>query len=717
MNKESTPRCQRHAYRRHLLLACLLVECGPPLRSTPQLETSSPLDCSGTSYFVDSEAGDDLYSGMVAETDPGRTDGPFRTIDAAYRRAQPGDCIFVKEGVYRETVTLSKQASESRPIVLQAFPGDEGRAVISGAERIQNWTRCESRSSCGGNPHWQQIFFANVDFEVKQLFQGSSLLVPSRFPDEGWLYPASVSPIDPCVVFVDPTLGKGNGYFTRSTCHIKTKLWHMDHIPVDAYVAEDARITLVSPTQNEISPSFGYYLTNIVGEINEQGEWAYDRLQHRLYLWPLGGCPENVEASLREYGITTNRNCSYHVIRGFSVERTIVGIQLYRANHMTVTGNMIDRSYDSGIMDYRSIDSAIVDNVVRYSNSTGISDDRLSSDDLIEGNHVYATGAEHPGDDLVNGVGEAIVLKGVRARCIHNRVERSSYNGVSVAWGDTAGREIAYNYVTESCLSLSDGAGIYTGNYSNSEEPDHYHHNIVCDVSGYLGGSARYAQPCSQSPALCRGEGHGIYLDERGNNRVFERNTVINCGASGVVFHWVQDSSLIDNVVYGNRLCQILFSGGSNSLTFLRDNDAEGNLLVATAASQSTFRLELGYYDVDIGVSDRNSFYHPQSDRHLAICQYGSTGLVCAPYSLHDWRNLTGQERASTDLSPAVEPTLNLRDPVIFINPSTDVLIIELDSRTYFDFKGNIAQGTVSLDPFESIVLFPSASAIGLVSE
>jgi len=483
----------------------------------------------------------------------------------------------------------------------------------------------------------------------------------------------------------------------------------MDHIHVDAYSARDACITLASPTRYEISPSFGYYLTNIVAEINEEGEWAYDPSQRRLYLWPLGGSPENIEASFREYGIATTRNCAYHVIQGFVVERAATGIQLYRASHMTVTGNTVGYSYCSGIIDDRSSYSSIVNNTVRYSNCTGISDSSGSSYDLIEGNHVYATGAERPGDDLVNGVGEAVVVWGTHARCINNRVERSSYNGISVAWGATAGREIAYNYVTESCLSLSDGAGIYTGSYSDSPEPDYYHHNIVSDVWGCLAGWAPYAPPDRQCPALCRGEAHGIYLDERGNNRIFERNTVVNCGASGMFFHWTQNNSLINNVLYGNGLCQLLLSGGGNSLTFLRDNYAEGNLLVATATDQNTFRLVLESLDVGFGVSDENVFFHPESDKHLAICRYGAVGPVCTPYSLHDWRDVTGQEQESTDLSATLKLPSNLGNPVIFINPSMDSRTVDLDGSKYLDTDRQPVEGVLSIDPFESVVLFPYA--------
>ena len=62
--------------------------------------------------------GNDFHCGSKAQ--------PFFTIGRAAAIAEPGDCITVHEGVYREWVQpMNAGASELRRIVYQAAPGEK----------------------------------------------------------------------------------------------------------------------------------------------------------------------------------------------------------------------------------------------------------------------------------------------------------------------------------------------------------------------------------------------------------------------------------------------------------------------------------------------------------------------------------------------------------------------------------------------------------------
>ena len=668
------------------------------------------LDSPAACYFVDANAGSNAYSGRFSVPNATFTDGPLKTIQTAYDKLKPGDSLSIKRGVYRETVTLDEKASEASPIVIQAFPGDEGEAVISAADEIHGWQKCPNQASCAGNPNWQHIFYADVGLEVKQLFQGGVRLKRSRYPNAGWLYPTSGDPHDPNKVFFDSSLQGKDGYFVGSTCHIKTAMWQLDQIAVHAYSAGDGKITLESSTRYAISPSFGYYFTNVIGEINEEGEWACDAAQKRVYLWPLRASLDNIEGGWRQYGIDTCAGCSYHIVKGLAVKYAIDdGIRLYKTDHVTIKENTIDYSYSSAIEEYEGSNSSILSNTIRYSNERGITDHDLSACHVITGNMVYATGAENIGDDLIQGVGQGISISGSHAQIINNRVDRSGYTGIYIG-GQTSGREIAYNYVTNSCLSLSDGGGIYTGGHSSSTEQDHFHHNIVTDVWGYLGGCAEYRNSYLNSPALCRGEAYGIYLDEEGNNRVFERNTVINGGDVGIFFHWVRDNRLAGNTLYGNARCQILFSGNDDPRFILQGNEVKDNLLIATGPDQMTFQLNVDYNDVHFGDSDDNCFFHPQGEKPIAVLRDLGEGR-CTTYSVAEWHNLSGEDSHSKDLSFPVGLDGHQQTPAIFMNPSMQTATIDLSGQDYLNIDGNVISGKVSLGSFESIVLFPRVAA------
>lgn len=83
----------------------------------------SPPPPSITPDFVVAPNGDNGAAGTVA--------APFRTIEHAIWRAQPGDVIFVREGVYSGQVNIWKGGAAEAPVTVMAYPGE--RPIIDGA--------------------------------------------------------------------------------------------------------------------------------------------------------------------------------------------------------------------------------------------------------------------------------------------------------------------------------------------------------------------------------------------------------------------------------------------------------------------------------------------------------------------------------------------------------------------------------------------------------
>lgn len=72
----------------------------------------------------------------------GSMQNPFLTINAAAKQAQPGDCVQVHAGVYREWVDPPRGgASNTRRITYEAAPGEE--VIIKGSEQITSWENLE----------------------------------------------------------------------------------------------------------------------------------------------------------------------------------------------------------------------------------------------------------------------------------------------------------------------------------------------------------------------------------------------------------------------------------------------------------------------------------------------------------------------------------------------------------------------------------------------
>ena len=662
-------------------------------------------------YYVDGGDRD------ADDDNPGTEARPFKTIGRGVQSLQLGDTLLIKAGNYREGVILQRSGTQAQPIKIQAYPGDEGKVIISAAEPVANWRKCTGPGDCAGNPYWEHIYVADVaalvqshpedTFAVRQVFQDGELLKRSRYPDGGWSYPTSVP--DQQTVFTDSSVSKPDRYFNGSVCHIKTAAWQIDQIPVAGF--SNSTITLAKSPRYAITPRFGYYITSIVGEINQEGEWAYDPSQKKIFLWPQGDVAEGVEFSYRRYCLRTYSGTSWNVVRGLTMRNAyLYGIFLYRTNDMTLEDNTVEHTYNFGIHLYAGAgatgdNNQIVRNTIEYSAFRGINVERVCSHTNIEGNYVYATGTDHYGGDLMNGQSHGVYISGPHTRVYNNRIDRTGNKGLYVG-GKPLSRDISYNYITNTGLALSDIGGIYTGGFWDVPEKDHIHHNIIVDVIGCrtMDRNRDKGLPVTIEK-YSGGTAAGIYVDEQGNNRIIEHNTVINSHMAGIFFHWAPGNVVRNNTLYGNKVAQIWFSGRDQPGDRLVDDVVLDNIMFATDAQQKTFYLGMNYDDVHFGQSDRNYFYNPFYYWHIFV------GRINEDMTLQRWRTLSGYDANSKEFSyldQFEDITIDLqRESRIIYNPSLDVIDVDLESDEYCDVQGNKIYGTVTLQPFESKILIP----------
>ncbi len=91
-----------------------------------------------TNYYV-SPSGDD--------NNPGTIDQPWATIQKAANEANPGDTVFVREGVYYEQVQINVSGAPGQYIVFTAYPGET--PILDGT---------------GGTPGEHMIYLNSVDY-------------------------------------------------------------------------------------------------------------------------------------------------------------------------------------------------------------------------------------------------------------------------------------------------------------------------------------------------------------------------------------------------------------------------------------------------------------------------------------------------------------------------------------------------------------------------
>jgi hypothetical protein len=95
------------------------------------LTTLLALPLHAATYVVDNQ------NPRAADTNPGTRELPFKTVNAAAQKAQAGDEVLVRPGLYREAVTLNNSGKQGQPIILRSEV--PRAATISGSDVITNW--------------------------------------------------------------------------------------------------------------------------------------------------------------------------------------------------------------------------------------------------------------------------------------------------------------------------------------------------------------------------------------------------------------------------------------------------------------------------------------------------------------------------------------------------------------------------------------------------
>lgn len=655
----------------------------------------------------------------IANRDCTGNDGDaYNTIQKAASNLSPGDTLLIREGIYREQILLSSNEGTSKnKIKIKAFPHET--VEINAAEVISIWQKCRSQSDCQGNPNWNNVYYAKPGFKIKQLFQHNQKLKPSRYPNEGWQYPTSIGD-NPQREFSDISLDKINVYFDEAIANIKTTPYWISDMPVGQSFS-DGRIILekeIETFKGPISMDYGFYFTNIVEEINEPGEWAYDDRSGKLFLWPKDNL-DNIQAGKRDHGINL-RQVAYYEVSGFTVNyANSHGIWIHGSDHNLIDNVKVNYAFQFGIFiqggfskrghaDYNKISNS----KIRYSSYRGISNDSHANYLRVTNNLVYATGAKEFGDDLYHGVGHGIFIEGEHTEVLNNVVDRTGYTGIYIGGSERSDKEIAYNAIYNTNLSLTDGGGIYAGGKSNSGKSDVIHHNILKNIYGYVGG-IKTSSHCDLSLDLetCAKASSGIYIDEQGNNFLVQNNTVMNAKGAGIYFHWTKNNSITNNVLYGNGI-QIWLSGKNEPKFLLEGNDLSQNIMYSTSGIQNTFFLGTNYDGFGFGKSINNYLLNPYIHQSIRSLRYMSLdekiNVVDENLSLSQWQDLSKQEVGSLDIAGIYRTehkyNIDQNDSVVIFNATMEDKNHKLND-VYCDLKGEKISDNINLTPFSSKIL------------
>lgn len=559
--------------------------------------------CFGSSLrLVVSPDGSDSNEGTLVR--------PVRTIARALSMAEPGGTVYLRAGVYRESVNIPKSGSPGSPIVLRSLDGERG--IISGADVVRGWA-----------PYRGSIYVASFRQRVNQVFAGGRRLNLAQYPARGYLTMSADSLDNTGLVAAAADVASRD--LAEAGVHVRAVPWRIEDSVVQRVTGD--RVSFASPIEHKPKGGYGYYFDNKLWMLSEPGMWYHDAGAGLLYVWLEDSSDPNarlIEATVRDGVSAVGKD--YVELSDVQIEKSsTTGLVIDQSRSFQIKNSSVVDSGDNAIViEPRSTVliekcefASIVRDGILVSSSDGV---------IISGNTFTDIGTIGP---PVNSFAAIRSWGQHNVQILGNLITRTGYIGIRF-YRDSIVRG---NVVVGACKVLNDCGGIYAWDDGvdrqtpfNSEVSQ----NIVADVGGNSSGTAGAQQA-----------GVGIYLDDYTNGiRVFEN--VVMGNATGMLIHGGRNHTIQKNTFYGNTESQIQLSEDFEAGTVV-GNVIEGNILFPTTTGPALL-IHNVFGSIDLGSMDRNRFgglYTPTPIKH-----YYKDELPRS-YTLESWRAASGRERSS----------------------------------------------------------------------
>ncbi len=268
-----------------------------------------------------SPAGNDTWTGTLAERDIEKNDGPLATLEGARnairKQIEQGlkkpVNVLIRDGEYalEHTVVFSVKdaGTESSPITYRAYPGE--KPVFTGAIPLSNWNECKEDPDGTSEQARGNVWYCDIPgeyrgkWQITSLYDGLDLLNRARserfevsddhIPDMNNVQPKKfrMKEWDGMPLVFSRELKYMNedikDWSTPSDIEIlisPRNNWLINLLPLDS-IDSDKKMAYfaIDPTYTPM-PDDHFYVENAIEYLDEPGEWVFDSEEGRIYMWP-----------------------------------------------------------------------------------------------------------------------------------------------------------------------------------------------------------------------------------------------------------------------------------------------------------------------------------------------------------------------------------------------------------------------------------------------
>jgi len=504
-------------------------------------------------FYVSSSRGSDSYSVDQAQNSatPWNSLSHLNTLLSSSTVGLPGDTILFQRG---DLFVGSLVVSQKSQVAFGSFGSSSSPAVLTGAVSSSfSWS--VSKGSIFVTP---STFDASSGVVSAVYIDGSTRLNLARWPNQ-----QSGTVLSPIVSRITKVSGNGQTTFKDSSNKKPSRYWngatikwrssqytydisvvkkHKGSKKSGSKITIDKKIDIVG----SFMTGYGYWLENLLSELDYPGEWFYDSAQKRLYLWaPQSDDPSNhlVEAVVHDHGIKVTGS-SRITISGLAFTKySQSGVWI--EGDTTASGNSIQGcSFDTieqvGVF-FETPSTTVSGNTVN--NVFGVGINAEGSNSVISTNTISNIGLVRAVCGKLNcGTGILLGVDSTSNIVKQNVLSSLGYLGIRF---DGTKHTIDSNVVTKCTQTLSDGGGIYAwGTYSSNSQ---IINNIVYDCYGNTDTCAPQTDPIA----------HCLYFDDYVSSMRASGNTLFNCYSSSVFLHDCSFVTVENNVLFNSTSTQI----------------------------------------------------------------------------------------------------------------------------------------------------------------
>lgn len=476
-------------------------------------------------YFSDLSGNDATGNGSFA--------APYKSLaklNTFIETLQNGDSVFFKRGerYFGKVKTVNFQWAK---VVITAY-GVGADPVFTGFVNLTVW------ENMGGNIYRSDVpYITNGNLQMVRI---NGVTTPmGRYPDAdapngGFLtYESTLSPNDGeriGNVVSSSLVGQPN--WVGAEIAVRKSQWVIDRAIVTGQT--ENMILFNDPSGQDATNYFGFFFQNDLKTLNRQNEWAYRDGSFYLYTT---GSPTALDVRVAVFDTLFNAELKI----GYDIQHiTFEGSNSITVSFTNTPG--LNFQYNtvrhSGLDGVRAIggDSirAQFNNIFDAGNAGWYS---IAYRTLFQHNDVFNCGTVQGMGRSHNQAMIGALCYGDSAKVWDNKVARIGYFGVGFGGNNTT---VMRNSIDSTCMSVSDGGGIYSSGGEN-EVGKVLEGNTISNTIGNSYGTNQPNQKVF---------GMGIYLDDRSRHVKIRKNIIFNVNDYGIYLHNAQDIEVTGNTIY-----------------------------------------------------------------------------------------------------------------------------------------------------------------------